>query len=185
MKMTHCLLFMILIFAAHALAQVAEKELVRENGVAAHAGLDDVYRRFSEAYKKFDFEAVTNLYTDDAFYLAPAADVKRGREKILADFTGFFDSVKKTGGSLAISFRILGRGVSGELAYDVGIYTLTQRNAKGETQTGRGKFVVVARRMKSGDWRFQIDGYSSLPNDSAAVLINPKDVFDPLFAGRF
>lgn len=144
-------------------AQQAEKELVLEKAVAPHAKIDDVYRRFSEAYKKLDFEAVTNLYTDDAFYLAPGGDVKRGRENVRAVFSGYFNSVKNTGGSLAISFRILDRRVSGDLAYDVGIYSLTQKAASGETSIGRGKFVVVARQIKSGVWRFQVDTYNDLP----------------------
>jgi len=53
----------------------------------------------------------------------------RGREKILANFLGFFNSVKTSGGSLTISFQILERRVSGNLAYDVGVYTLTQKRA--------------------------------------------------------
>jgi len=96
----------ILLSLSTVAAQSLEKELVLETGVAPHAKIDDVYRRFSEGYKKLDAEAVTNLYTDDALYLAPDSDVMRGREKILANFSGFFNSVKTSGGSLTISFRI-------------------------------------------------------------------------------
>lgn len=145
-------------------AQSTEKELILETGAAPHSKIDDIYRRFSEAYRKLDFEAVTDLYTDDALYLAPGSDVKRGREKILKQFSGYFNSVKNSGGSLAISFRILERRVSKDLAYDVGIYTITEKTSKGESRAGRGKFVVVARKMENGDWRFQVDGYSSLPD---------------------
>src|SRR5687768_8017797 len=123
MKKITLLLITILFSCPTILAQPAEKELILEKDVAPHAKIDDVYRRFSEAYKKFDPEAVTNLYTDDAFYLSPGSDVKRGREKVSAVFSGYFNSVKNAGGSLTISFRILDRSVSGDLAYDVGIYT--------------------------------------------------------------
>lgn len=172
-------------FACSVSAQPPTTDLVLENGVAAHKGLDDVYRRFSEGYKKLDPAQVAGLYTDDAFYLSPGADVKRGREKILAEFSGYFDSVQKTGGSLSVAFQILGRQVSGDLAYDVGIYTLTQKNANDESGVGRGKFVVVARQFGNGEWRFQVDGYSDLPNpknnqsasSDAIVLSNSSTAF--------
>ena len=146
----------------------SSQDLILEPGVAAHKGLDEVYLRFSAGYRNLDPQAVSNLYTEDAFYLSPDSDVKRGREKILAEFSGFFDSVKKGGGSLAISFQILGRQISGDLAYDVGIYTLTRKNAKGEARAARGKFIVVARRASNGEWRFQVDGYSGLPSPATS-----------------
>ncbi len=169
-------------------AQSPEKELVLETGVAPHAKIDDVYRRFSDAYRKLDADAVTNLYTDDALYLAPDSDIERGREKIRANFSGFFNSVKTSGGSLAISFQILERRVSGDLAYDVGIYTLAQKRG-GEARSSQGKFVVVARQMKSGEWRFQVDAYNNLPatQSNQAAAINQKDLetlLDPIFAER-
>lgn len=157
----------VLIASAQQQQQTTTQNLSLESGVAPHKELDEVYRRFIEAYKKLDSEAVANLYAQDAFYLSPGADVKRGREKILRDFSGYFDSVRKEGGSLSVSFQILGRQVSVDLAYDVGIYTVAQKSSNGETRTARGKFVVVARRMKNGEWLFQVDGYSNLPNNSA------------------
>ena len=189
MKKITLLLVTILFSYSTVLAQSAEKELVLETGVAPHAKIDDVYRRFSQAYKKLDAEAVTNLYTNDALYLTPGSDVERGREKILANFSGFFNSVKTSGGSLTISFQILERRVSEDLGYDVGIYTLTQKSANGEARIGRGKFVVVARRTKNGEWRFQVDVYNDLPKaqSSQSAAVGQKDLetlFDPIFAER-
>ncbi|HEX8564072.1 MAG TPA: serine hydrolase [Pyrinomonadaceae bacterium] len=179
-----------LLLVSTALAQPPQ-ELILDKGVAPHAGIDDVYRRFSEAYKKFDFEAVTNLYTEDAFYLSPGSDIKRGREKIVAEFSGYFNSVKNAGGTLAVSFQILDRRVSGDLAYDVGIYTVTEKAKNGEARAGRGKFVVVARRMSSREWRFQVDAYNGLPkpqnNSTQTSELNPKDLetlLDPIFSER-
>ena len=184
------ILIWLLLSLSSVAAQSPEKELILEKGVAPHAKIDDIYRRFSEAYKKLDAEAVTNLYADDAFYLAPGSDVKRGREKILAEFSGFFNSVRNAGGTLAVSFQILGRQVSGDLAYDVGIFTLTEKNGDGKARTSRGKFVVVAQRMKNGEWRFAVDGYSGLPNVQPTAVqtsIDAKDLeklFDPIFAAQ-
>lgn len=151
---------------------ISNDELILEKPVAPHAKIDDVYRRFSEAYRKLDPEAVTNLYTDDALYLSPGSEVTRGREKIRPGFESFFRSVKDGGGSLSIAFRILERRVSGDLAYDVGIYTLTQKNKIGEQRASSGKFLVVAVRAPTGEWRFQVDIYNELPK---ALPKNPAN----------
>lgn len=143
----------------------AESSLVLEQGVAAHKGLDEVYRRFTEGYKKLDAASVVNLYSETAAYLAPRSTIKIGRQKVSEIFTGFFDSVKQQNGRLEISFCIVQRQVDKNLAYDVGIYTLTSFNQKGESSKDSGKFVVVARREKGDIWRFQVDGYSALTNE--------------------
>jgi len=142
-----------------------ESSLVLEQGVAPHKGLDEVYRRFSEGYKKLDAASVVNLYSESAAYLAPGSNIQIGRQKVSEIFTGFFNSVRQQNGQLEISFRIVQRQVDKNLAYDVGIYTLTSFNQKGESSKDSGKFVVVAKREKGDSWRFQVDGYSPLTNE--------------------
>jgi uncharacterized protein (TIGR02246 family) len=140
-----------------------ERALVLDEGVAAHKGLDDIYARFSEGYKKLDPAAVANLYTETAAYLVPGQEMDIGRPKVLEGFTKFFDSVKQRNGRLEISFRVVQRQVEQSLAYDVGIFTLTSFDEKGEPRASKGKFVVVAKPEKDGVWRFQVDGYNNLP----------------------
>lgn len=138
-------------------------QLVLEQGVSLHKGLDDVYRRFSEGYKKLDAQMVANLYSETAAYLAPGTNIEIGRPKVLDNFTKFFDSVRRRNGRVDISFRIVQRQVDKNLAYDVGVYTLTSFNDKGESRSSSGKFVVVAKREPNDTWRFQVDGYNDLP----------------------
>jgi uncharacterized protein (TIGR02246 family) len=137
--------------------------LVLDEGVAPHKGLDEIYRRFSEGYKNLDAGAVANLYTETAAYLSPGDEIDIGRGKIMATFSKMFDSTKQRNGRLEISFRIAQRQAEQTLAYDVGIYTLTSFNDKGESRTSKGKFFVVAKPEKDGVWRFQVDGYNDLP----------------------
>ncbi len=146
-------------------SNMTESQLILEQGVAPHKGLDEIYRRFSEGYKKLDAASVAGLYSETAAYLAPGNNIQTGRQKILENFSGFFDSIKQRNGRADISFRIVQRQVDKNLAYDVGIYTLTTFNEKGEARQSSGKFVVVATRDKSGVWRFQVDGYSDLPRE--------------------
>ena len=142
-----------------------EASLFLEPGVAPHKEIDGIYREFSEGYKKLDAASVVNLYSDTAAYLAPGSPVQIGRQKVSGLFTDFFDSVKKRNGRLEISFRIFQRLVDKNLAYDVGIYTLTSFDEKGAPRKDSGKFVVVVRREKGNIWRFQVDGYNALPKE--------------------
>lgn len=148
---------------AQTLDKMAIGPLVLDAGVVPHKGLDEIYHRFSEGYKKLDAAAVAKLYTETAAYLQPGGEIDIGRAKVLETFTKFFDSTRQKNGRLEISFRIAQRQVEQNLAYDVGIYTLTSFNEKGEARTSKGKFFVVAKPDKDGVWRFQVDGYNDLP----------------------
>ena len=141
----------------------AESSPVLDEAVTPHEGLDAIYRRFAEGYKKLDPAMVANLYTETAAYLQPGTEIEIGREKVLASFTKFFDSVRQRNGRLEISFRIVQRQAQQNFAYDVGIFTLTSTSDKGEQRTSKGKFLVVAKPEKDGVWRFQVDGYNDLP----------------------
>jgi uncharacterized protein (TIGR02246 family) len=152
----------ILAAALAAAGAHAETPVVsRAAGVEAHSGIDGVYEQFAAAYDRLDPEAVAALYTEEALYLAPGSDVRRGRAAIRDVFAGFFDWVRGRPGGVAIRFEILARRVSGDLAYDVGYYRLRSRGPEGESED-RGKFVVVALRGADGAWRFAVDGYSGL-----------------------
>lgn len=95
--------------------------------------------------------------------MAPDTELLIGRDKVLAEFERFFGGVKRGGGSIQITFRVAQRRVTGDLGYDVGIFTLTRTRENGESRTTRGKFFVVTAKEADGTWRFQADGYNSLP----------------------
>ena len=137
-------------------------ELTFDTGAKPHRGLDAVYADFSKAYRELDHELVGRLYTADAAYLVPGQDLLEGRDKITPTFKNFFDHIRERKGTMTISFRIVQRRVSSDMAYDVGIFTLTQYDSAGKGSVGQGKFVVVAGKEKSGEWKFQVDGYSAL-----------------------
>jgi ketosteroid isomerase-like protein len=153
-------------------ASPVERTLTLAPGVAPHAGVDAVYGRFAQGYRTLDAALVAAQYSDAAAYLAPGKPAEFGRVRIEAHFSGFFSDVKRKGGKLAISFRILQRRVEADLGYDVGIYSLEGASREGSTWRSQGKFVTVARRTKSGAWQFEVDAYSGLP-DANAVEPSP------------
>jgi len=161
-----------LVLQAFALALSAQEvkvseELVLSPGVERHAGIDEVYRRFSKAYRDLDASAFNSLYAKDAAYLVPGAEIDIGSESIAKSFGSFFDSIKRRNANVTISFRIVQRMVEGRFGYDVGIYSLRTFVSGKEVNSGRGKFVVVAVR-EGRTWKFQVDGYSGLPSEKPA-----------------
>lgn len=158
--LTLCLCFVTLGCGAGASTTAAPAAIVAE--------LDAVYARFSQAYAELDPDMVANLYTRDALYLSPSRDIDRGRERIRKNFAGMFQRTRDAGESLRISFDRIDRRVSGDLAYEVGYYTLVRTSASGERKTSRGKFtVVLVRGKEDGTWRFKVDGYSAAPPASS------------------
>ena len=136
--------------------------VTHESNVKPHQGIDKIYQRFYLAYEKLDAEMVAELYTEDAFYLVPDQNIKRGRVAILKNFATFFDYNKQAGRTLSITFQIVGRRVENSLGYDVGIYTLRSFKDRKQLAQDQGKFVVVTTKQKNGSWKFALDGYSGL-----------------------
>lgn len=153
-------LFCLCLFSFNAHAQ--NGELTLEKDVMTHREIDAIYAEFSEAYRTLDVEKVTNLYSENAAYLAPNQGIQQGRAQIREGFKSFFDWVKAEKRTMTISFQIFQRKVEEKMGYDVGIYTIRQFKDGKETGKSQGKFVVVAVKDNAGKWRFQVDGYSDL-----------------------
>ncbi len=137
-------------------------ELSLDAGVKPHAGIDEIYRDFSDSYRTLNLDKLAGLYTENAAYLVPDEEVMTGRDNIRGSFRGFFESMKAESRSMAIAFRIVQRRAGKDLGYDVGIFTLRMYKDGKQTSSGQGKFVVVTVKDKDGKWRFQVDGYSDL-----------------------
>lgn len=137
-------------------------DLVLENGVKPHKEIDAIYANFTKGYRELNVDLVTNLYTDDANYLAPGKEMTDGREKIRESFTSFFDYIKKNNQTMEIKFQILKREVDSKLGFDVGIYTINSFKDGKLIGSGQGKFLVVTKKV-GNKWFFRFDGYSNLP----------------------
>ena len=81
---------------------------------------------------------------------------------MLEKFSSWFESMKAQDRKMTIQFEIFQRQISGDLGYDVGVYTLHYYTKEGKVQSEhKGKFVVVLTK-EDGKWRFQVDGYSDI-----------------------
>ena len=93
---------------------------------AAAAELDSVYATFTRAYAAADVDLLMDsVYHRDGFYLPPNAPILEGQEEFREQFASFLGPLAERGeAGPRISFEIVDREVSGNLAYDIGIYTL-------------------------------------------------------------
>ena len=152
-------LFVMLATPVHAAEPSA---LVHDPGVIAVPELDQIYEQYSQAYSHLDAKAAAALYTRDALYLQPGRAIPQGRAPIQESFSRFFQHSRVVGLRLRISFRIIVRQMSEQLAYDVGVFTLVTSRDGEEVGRSLGKFVIVSRPDDDGTWRFQVSSHSDL-----------------------
>lgn len=151
--------------AAQADTSTAYEDDVAIGTVDDSAALDSVYARFSDAYDALDPEAVAALYTDDAYYLPGGGAILQGTADLRAAFA-FLTRTKEAGGDLDLSFRIVDRGIDGDLAYDIGYYRLASKRTDGTESVSVGKFITILKRQSDGRWLFQADGFSNAPPEA-------------------
>src|SRR5688572_13625667 len=111
--------------------------------------------RFTEAFNKADWAAVSQLYAEEAVVLAPNAQIARGPEKIRDLFAGL--QLMKP--RLSIKSEKIDQ--SGSLAYEYGTYTMRLTPPGGATINDLGKFVTVWKRNPSGEWQIVADTFNT------------------------
>ena len=114
--------------------------------------IQDVNREIAEAMKRGDPASAAALYTEDATLLPPNSEPIRGRQAIQA----FLGSLMEMG-IQEMSFDTVDVEYLGDVAYEVGAYTLKMEPQGGQAVTDRGKYVVVWKREGGGPWKLAVD----------------------------
>jgi uncharacterized protein (TIGR02246 family) len=96
-------------------------------------------------------ERVVDLYTADALYLPAHANPIHGRKHIL-EFLG--EPMRK--GATDFTKRIDFIQRAGNLAYDVGHYSVQMPQPDGSKKLDQGRYLVVWQRQESGEWRMLV-----------------------------
>ncbi len=108
-----------------------------------------------DLYNKGDAAGVANLYTEDAVILAPGAPAASGKDAIVSYLTKDI-AAAKSGGITMTAGEVTGVGVSGDLAWLTGTFTV---NAGGSA-VDAGKYVSVYKRVGT-DWKLYRDTWNS------------------------
>ncbi|MCW9707264.1 YybH family protein [Fodinibius salsisoli] len=128
-------------------------------------GIQQIYQQFSKAYEELDPTMIAPLYAEETYYLTPDPEegIRKGKEEVLKSFIGTFEQAQKRGSKLKMTFKIIKRNQSGNLAYDVGYYKFQAFPKEGEPFKAAGKFVTVLQQNNNGEWQFVVDAFSSAP----------------------
>jgi ketosteroid isomerase-like protein len=126
----------------------------------AKAGIQKSNQEFMAAITaRNGAQLVESFYTDDAIVLPPGQGTVTGKAQIQA----FFDGMIKAGaGNLTLVTDRVER--NGDLAVELGRYTMTIKPPQGPPIPDQGKYIVVFRLQPGGRWKAQMDIFkSSIP----------------------
>lgn len=129
---------------------------------AVSAVLDSTYTVFSRAYAEANVQLLMDeVYAREGYYLPPGSPILQGQDQFRGQFS-FLERFARDGGpGPQISFDIVDRDIDGDLAYDIGVYSILSPDAAADAEPGQGKFIVIWKRI-DGDWRIWADGFSPL-----------------------
>jgi ketosteroid isomerase-like protein len=103
------------------------------------------------AFNASDIDALVDLYESDARILPPNGKMASGSDALRAEFGAMIDA------GLSAELTSVEAMVSGNLAYNVGTFTLRA----GEDVADAGKYMEIWHRGDDGQWRYTNDMWSS------------------------
>lgn len=131
--------------AKHTSNTDAER-IIRQNSAA-----------FSRDLVNGNFEAVTQAYAPDAKIFPPGLDILQKHEAIRKYWTPPPERESRTVHHLVTPAEI---EVTGNYAYDWGYYEGRSRMGDGSEQAWRGKYVIVWKQTKPGEWKIYLDAWN-------------------------
>lgn len=143
---------LVFLLAASPLCPAFGADTVRQ---AVEAG----NRAFVQAFDGRDAAKLASLYTENGAVLPPGAEKASGRDAIRKFWQGAMD-----GGLTHLTLRTTEVEARGDLAYEMGLFSLDAPDKSGKLSTASGKYVVVWKRSKTGAWRLHRDIWNETPS---------------------
>lgn len=103
-----------------------------------------------------ELDKLVEVYTADAVYLPPHHAAVHGRDAIREFLKGPLQH-----GVTDLKFEVTYIKREGELAYDVGRYSMSVPQEGGGSKQDRGKYLTVWKRPPGGEWKIVADAWSS------------------------
>jgi uncharacterized protein (TIGR02246 family) len=117
----------------------------------ARSLIDSVNQNFMDAFSRADAAGIAALYTEDTKLLPPGFPMMTGKEAVQSFWQGAMNS-----GVTEAKLETLELESQGNLASEIGRFTLTVQLQGSETTTMTGKYVVVWKKQ-DGSWKLHID----------------------------
>jgi len=137
---------------------------------ADEKAIRDLDAQWSKAAAAKDVDGTVSYYSDDASLLAPNAPIASDKQSIRASWASLL------GPDTSLSWQATKVEVarSSDLAYLVGTYQLTTKDAQGKPVSDTGKFVEVWKKQADNKWKVVADIFNSdLP------VVQPRPAVKP------
>ncbi len=103
-----------------------------------------------------ELDKLIEAYAEDAVYMPPHHAAVHGRQAIHEYLHGPMKH-----GVTDLVYEVTFIRHSGDLAYDVGRYTMNVPQKEGGKRQDRGKYLTVWKRQSTGAWKIVADAWSS------------------------
>lgn len=124
----------------------------------AREDIEAALATFATAFNNGDGAGVAVLYTDDAALLPPGEARVDGRAAIQAYWQGAIDA-----GLTDIALQAVEVEEDGDMAYEVGGFSLAAPGENGAKVTVTGKYIIVWKKGADGAWRLHRDIWNANP----------------------
>jgi ketosteroid isomerase-like protein len=101
-----------------------------------------------------DVGKIVGMYAENSTFMPPNRPIIRGKDLLKSYYQ---DLVKDTKDLRLTVGEVSG---SGPLAYQTGTYELDRKDAKGQPEHDRGKYLFILRSM-GGNWRYEFSMWNS------------------------
>jgi ketosteroid isomerase-like protein len=118
----------------------------------------DLDKAWSQAAESKDAAKCASYYSDTASAMPFNGPIATGRVKIQDLWTAL---MAKPGFSLHFAPTRIEVAKSKDIAYDAGTFELKLNDAQGAPMTIPGKYVVVWKKQKGGDWKAEFDIFNT------------------------
>lgn len=149
------LVVLTLSFALVSCAQLVTDRRTAE--LRVRQAIEKANAKFVEAFSRGDAAAIAALYIEDAKLLPPNNPMVSGRQSIEEFWKGFIEmSVWRE-----VILETVEVDYNGDLASEVGTYTLAFQPEGSQVIRDTGKYVVVWNRQTDGSWKLAVDTWNS------------------------
>jgi uncharacterized protein (TIGR02246 family) len=124
---------------------------------ADESAIRDLDAQWSKTAGAHDLDGTLAYYSDDASVLAPNAPIATSKQDIRAVWA----PMCAPGASVSWEVSKVDVARSGDLAYSTGAYQLTVKDAQGQPETDRGKFLEVWKKQADGKWKTVADVFNT------------------------
>jgi uncharacterized protein (TIGR02246 family) len=134
---------------------------VVDNRAADEAAIRAADAAWSKAAGEKDLARTVSYYADGAVLMAAGSPLTSGKDAIQKAFA---QMMANPGFALSFAPTKVEVSKAGDLAYEIGDYSLTFGDKKGKPLTTKAKYVVVWGKQADGSWKALVDAPNTTTN---------------------